>query len=164
MRSDHLFVRVAECHTCCGVSPLPLDHMLSNLSSDFPNAQESSERDHLLRPFVDREGVNLARIVGVEATPRAGYAGNALHGKTVVYIDNQMWFNPYVDSYDSSGHLWQNHIYWMTYRDRPLPDAQIAIYPFKREFVLGAAATDVQTGAATMCYLPDRNSPERETW
>ena len=21
-----------------------------------------------------------------------------------------------------------------------------------------------QTGAATMCYLPDRNSPERETW
>ena len=29
---------------------------------------------------------------------------------------------------------------------------------------IGAAATDVQTGAATMCYLPDRNSPERETW
>ena len=22
----------------------------------------------------------------------------------------------------------------------------------------------MQTGAATMCYLPDRNSPERETW
>jgi uncharacterized protein DUF1329 len=100
----------------------------------------------------------------VEATPRPGYAGQALHGKTVVYIDAQLWFNPYVDSYDASGHLWQNHIYWMTYRDRPVPDARIAIYPFKREFVVGAAATDVQTGAATMCYLPDRNSPERETW
>jgi hypothetical protein len=38
--------------------------ILSNLSSDFPNAQESSAYDYLLRPFVDHEGANLAPIVG----------------------------------------------------------------------------------------------------
>ena len=100
----------------------------------------------------------------IEATPRAGFANNALHSKTLVYVDSELWFNPYVDSYDKAGQLWQNHIYWLTYRDRPVPDAKIAIYPFKRQFVVAAAATDVQTGAVTMCYLPDRNSPERETW
>ena len=52
------------------------------------------------------------------------------------------------------GELFRNHIYWLAYRDRPVPDAKVAIYPFKREFVVGAASTDVQSGFATMCYLP----------
>jgi hypothetical protein len=110
------------------------------------------------------ENWQLRHMYVVEATPRAGAASQALHGKTVLYVDSQGWFNPYVDSYDRAGNLFQNHIYWMTYRDRPVPDARVAIYPFKRQFVVGASSTDVQTGASTMCYLPDRNSPERETW
>ncbi|HVN64730.1 MAG TPA: DUF1329 domain-containing protein, partial [Candidatus Binataceae bacterium] len=88
----------------------------------------------------------------------------ALHSKTVIYIDGEVWFPPYVDEYDANGRLWQNHIYWLTYRDRPVPDARIAIYPFKREFVLGAATTDVQSGLSTMCYLPGQHTPERECW
>jgi Protein of unknown function (DUF1329) len=88
----------------------------------------------------------------------------ALHAKSILYIDNEVWFEPYVDEYDANGELWQNHIYWLTYRDRPVPDARIAIYPFKREFVVGAASTDEQSGIATMCYLPGQNTPERECW
>jgi hypothetical protein len=45
-----------------------------------------------------------------------------------------------------------------------VPDAQVAIYPFKREFEVGAVSTDVQSGFATMCYLPGLNTPERECW
>jgi len=49
-------------------------------------------------------------------------------------------------------------------RDRPVPDARVAIYPFKRSFVVGAVSTDVQSGQATMCYLPGLETPERECW
>ncbi len=88
----------------------------------------------------------------------------ALHAKSILYIDNEMWFEPYVDEYDANGELWQNHIYWLTCRDRPVPDARVAIYPFKREFVVGASSTDVQSGLSTMCYLPGQNTPEHECW
>jgi len=82
----------------------------------------------------------------------------------VLYVDGEMWFEPYVDKYDPEGQLWTNNIYWLTYRDRPVPDARIAIYPFKREFVVGASATDEQSGVTTMCYLPGQDTPERECW
>ena len=100
----------------------------------------------------------------VEARPRHAKASQALQSRTVLYIDSEDWFPLYEDTYDSSGRLWQNHIYWLTYRDRPVPDARVAIYPFKRAFVVGAAATDVQSGFAQMCYLPGQHTPERECW
>ena len=80
------------------------------------------------------------------------------------YVDSEMWFEPYIDTYDRKGELWQNHIYLPPYRDRPVPDAQVAIYPFKREFIVGAVSTDVQSLLATMCYLPVEEYPERECW
>jgi hypothetical protein len=100
----------------------------------------------------------------VEATPRHSNASQTLQSRTVLYIDSEVWFPLYEDAYDSQGQLWQDHIYWLTYRDRPVPDARVAIYPFKRSFVVGAAATDVQTGMSAMCYLPSRNTPEKECW
>jgi hypothetical protein len=54
-------------------------------------------------------------------------------------LDSEVWFEPCIDTYDQRGQLWRTHIYWLAYRDRPVPDACIAIYPFKREFVVGAA-------------------------
>jgi hypothetical protein len=45
-----------------------------------------------------------------------------------------------------------------------VPDARVAIYPFRREFVVGAAAIDVQGNFSTMCYLPGQHTPERECW
>ena len=89
---------------------------------------------------------------------------NALDSRTVIYMDSEMWFEPYIDTYDQAGHLFRAHIYWLATRDRPVPDAKVAIYPFKRSFVVGAVSTDVQSGLATMCYLPGLETPERECW
>lgn len=100
----------------------------------------------------------------VQAVPRRSNNSQALQGKTVLYVDGEMWFEPYVDEYDQKGQLWTNNIYWLTYRDRPVPDARVAIYPFKREFVVGASSTDEQSGVASMCYLPGQHTPEHECW
>ena len=101
----------------------------------------------------------------VSAEPRRSVNNaSALDSKTVIYMDSEMWFEPYVDTYDRRGALFRNNVFWLAYRDRPVPDAKIAIYPFKREFVVGAASTDVQSGQATMCYLPGHETTERECW
>jgi hypothetical protein len=89
---------------------------------------------------------------------------NALDSKTIIYMDSEMWFEPYIDTYDRTGNLFRSHIYWLATRDRPVPDAKVAIYPFKRSFVVGAVSTDVQSGLATMCYLPGIETPEHECW
>jgi Protein of unknown function (DUF1329) len=99
----------------------------------------------------------------VEAMPRYKVV-DTLQGRNIVYLDSEVWFEPYVDTYDRQGRLFQNFLYWLTYRDRPVPDAKVAIYPFKREFVVGASSVDVQGGISSVCYLPSRNSPERECW
>jgi len=103
-------------------------------------------------------------IYVVEATPRREMIPQALQSRTLVYMDSEMWFAPYVDEYDNKGNLWYSHIWWSAYRDRPVPDAKVAIYPFKREFTVGSLSTDVQSGMATMCYLPGHETPERECW
>jgi hypothetical protein len=87
-----------------------------------------------------------------------------LDSRTVLYMDSETWFEPYIDDYDRNGQLFRSHIYWLATRDRPVPDARIAIYPFKRSFVVGAVSTNVQSGLSTVCYLPGRESPERECW
>ncbi len=111
------------------------------------------------------ENWELRRMYIVEASPRRSINNSqALQSRTVLYIDSEVWFPLYEDAYDRQGQLWQDHIYWLTNRDRPVPDARVAIYPFKRSFVVGAAATDVQTGMTAMCYLPSRNTPEKECW
>jgi hypothetical protein len=99
----------------------------------------------------------------LEANPRPGHV-NAIDSRTLIYMDSEMWFEPYIDTYDRAGHLFRAHIYWLANRDRPVPDAKVAIYPFKRSFVVAAVSTDVQSGQATMCYLPGMETPERECW
>jgi len=108
------------------------------------------------------EAWEMRHMYIVEAKPRRGV--NAIDSRTMIYLDSEMWFEPYIDTYDQKGQLFRAHIYWLAYRDRPVPDAKVAIYPFKREFVVGAVSTDVQTGQATMCYLPGIETPERECW
>ncbi len=112
------------------------------------------------------EAWEMRHVYIVEATPRRdiGQAGNALDKLSDVYVDAELGFQPYIDTYDRSGRLWRAHIYWLAYRDRPVPDARVAIYPFKREFVVGAAAIDVQGNYSTMCYLPGQHTPEHECW
>src|SRR6202790_5461491 len=110
------------------------------------------------------EAWEMRHMYIVEASPRRELISQALQSKTLVYMDSEMWFEPYIDEYDQKGQLWLNHVWWTAYRDRPVPDAKVAIYPFKREFEVGAVSTDVQSGFATMCYLPGLQTPERECW
>src|SRR5208282_4412241 len=76
----------------------------------------------------------------VEVTPRPERITGVLQSRTVVYIDSEGWFNSYLDSYDRRGELWKTQIYLLTYRDRPVPDAKVAVYPYKREFVVAASS------------------------
>src|SRR6202167_2252222 len=112
------------------------------------------------------EAWEMRHLYIVEATPRRdiGEASSALDKSNDVYIDTGVCFEPYVDTYDQRGRLWRTHIYWLAFRDRPVPDARVAIYPFKREFVVGAASIDTQGNFSTMCYLPGQHTPERECW
>jgi len=111
------------------------------------------------------EAWEMRHIYIIEALPRRDKgASGATHSKSILYIDSEAWFEPYIDKYDRQGQLWQAQIYWLAYRDRPVPDARVAIYPFKRLFVVAAVSTDVQIGQATPCYLPGRETPERECW
>jgi hypothetical protein len=111
-----------------------------------------------------QENWEMRHLYVVQVTPRASQTSEILESKTIVYIDGEGWFNPYVDSYDRKGELWKTQIYLSTYRDRPVPDAKVAIYPYKREFVIAASSVDVQSGVVTTCYLPGPNTPERECW
>ena len=99
----------------------------------------------------------------MSAKPRSA-KDEALDKDSLIYIDSEVWFPPCVDTYDRKGELWRSNIYTLAYRDRPVPDARVAIYPFKREFVVGANRVDLQSGFSTMCYLPSQNTPERECW
>ena len=106
----------------------------------------------------------MRHLYVVEVTPRPERTQGVLQSKTIVYVDSEGWFNPYVDSYDQRGELWKTQIYLNTYRDRPVPEAKVAIYPFKREFITAASSIDVQSGMSTTCYLPGPDTPERECW
>ncbi len=100
----------------------------------------------------------------VEITPRPERTSQILQSKTIAYVDGEAWLNPYMDSYDTRGELWKTQIYLFTYRDRPIPEAKVAIYPFKREFNVAASSADLQSGMVTTCYLPGPDTPERECW
>ncbi len=110
------------------------------------------------------EDWEMRHLYIVEVTPRPERTSGILQSKTIVYIDGEAWLNPYMDSYDQKGELWKTQIYLYTYRDRPIPDAKVAVYPFKREFNVAASSADLQSGMVTTCYLPGPDSPERECW
>jgi hypothetical protein len=107
---------------------------------------------------------NRAISTQSEATPRPSRLTQALQAKSVIYVNSETWFAPYVDTYSRDSQLFQNVVFWLAYRDRAVPEARVAIYPFLRQFVVGAARTGLQTGFATMCYLPGIENPERECW
>jgi hypothetical protein len=109
------------------------------------------------------ENWEMRLLYVVEATPDWSRV-NPVQGKRVIYNDSEIWFNPYIDTYDRRGELFQNFTYWLTHRDRVVPDARIAIYPFKRSFVVSAGGFDVQGKSSSHCYLPGIETPERECW
>jgi hypothetical protein len=106
----------------------------------------------------------LRRVYILEATPNRERVPEELYSRHILYVDAEVYTILTQDLYDRSGQLFMNYTDWLTYRDRPVPDARVAIYPFKRLFIVNASSTDVQTGFSTFCSLPLPNAPERECW
>ena len=84
--------------------------------------------------------------------------------KRIFYIDSEGWFITASDQYDRDGKLWKTIATFNTFRDRPVPDARVAIYPYKRIFQLGLVDEDLQTGVSTVVYMPGPTAPDHECW
>ncbi|HYB91589.1 MAG TPA: DUF1329 domain-containing protein [Candidatus Binataceae bacterium] len=111
------------------------------------------------------ENWQLRPVYVVEAISRkANMGGGVLDSKNLLYMDSEAWWPCSVDSYNREGQLWRTFLEWVSYRDRPVPEAKIAIYPFKRIFVTADSRADLQSGFTSVCYLPSRETPEKECW
>ena len=84
--------------------------------------------------------------------------------KRVLYIDSEGWFITASDQYGPDGKLWKTIATFNTYRDRPVPDAKVAVYPFKRVFQTALVDEDVQNGVSSVVYMPGREAQDRECW
>jgi len=104
----------------------------------------------------------MRHVYVVEATAKPGH--DFTIPKRDLYLDSEGWFITASDQYDRQGKLWKTIATFQTYRDRPVPDARVAIYPYKRIFQLGLVDEDLQTGASSVIYMPGPSSPERECW
>jgi hypothetical protein len=45
-----------------------------------------------------------------------------------------------------------------------VPDARVAIYPYKRMFQLGLVDEDLTSGVSSVVYMPGATAEERECW
>ncbi len=108
------------------------------------------------------EDWELRRLYIVEADQKPGKSFSI--PKRILYIDSEGWFITASDQYDRDGKMWKTIAAYNTFRDRPIPDAQVAIYPYKRIFQLGLVDYDLQSGASTVVYMPGKDAPEKECW
>ena len=108
------------------------------------------------------EDWELRHLYVIEATAKPGH--DLSIPKRLLYIDSEGWFITASDQYDRDGKLWKTLVAFNTFRDRPVPDARVAIYPYKRMFQLGLVDYDVQRGYSSVIYMPGRESEERECW
>jgi len=108
------------------------------------------------------ENWEMRRVFVIEATAKPGF--DSAVSKRVIYIDTEGWFVTASDHYDGKGKLWKALVAFYTYRDRPVPDAKIAIYPFKRIFETAQTIEDLNSGISSTLFMPGRETPERECW
>jgi len=104
----------------------------------------------------------MRHLYVVEANAKPGI--DATIPKRIFFIDSEGWFITASDLYDRQGKLWKTIATFNTYRDRPVPDARIAIYPYKRIFQLGLVDEDLDTGFSSVIYMPGATAPDRECW
>ncbi len=116
------------------------------------------------------ENWEMRQLYAIEATAkplswhqRIGGSG-VIIPRRVLYVDSEGWFITASDQYDKDGKLWKTLATYNTYRDRPVPDARVAIYPFKRMFQLALVDQDVQDGFSSTVYMPGREAQDHECW
>ena len=106
------------------------------------------------------ENWELRHLYVIEATakPRSPLGGSALIQKRILYIDSEAWIITASDQFDGQGQLWKTIVTFNTYRDRAVPDAKVAIWPFKRIFETALVDEDVTDGFSTVIYSPGPDS------
>lgn len=102
------------------------------------------------------ENWEMRHLYVIEATakPRSPLGGSVIIPKRIFYIDSEGWFITASDQFDIQGQLWKTIVTFNTYRDRPVPDAKVAIWPFKRIFETALVDEDVTDGFSTVIYSP----------
>jgi hypothetical protein len=102
----------------------------------------------------------MRRVYVIEATakPRSPVGGSVLIPRRVLYIDAEGWFITASDLYDNNGRLWKTIANFHAYSDRATPNANVAIWPFKRIFQTAMVEEDVTDGFSTVVYSPGLNS------
>ncbi|MGO9605921.1 MAG: DUF1329 domain-containing protein [Candidatus Binataceae bacterium] len=108
------------------------------------------------------EDWEMRHLYVVEATAKPG--SNFSIPRRILYLDSEGWFVTASDQYDRDGKLWKTIATFNAYRDRPVPDARVAIYPYKRMFQLGLVDEDLTTGMSSVIYMPGPEAPDRECW
>jgi len=108
------------------------------------------------------ENWELRHLYVIEANVKPGL-GTTIP-KRILYIDSEGWFVTASDQYDREGKLWKTIATFNTYRDRPVPDARVAIYPYKRMFQVGLVDEDLVSGYSSVVYMPGKTAPDRECW
>ncbi|MGO9450473.1 MAG: DUF1329 domain-containing protein [Candidatus Binataceae bacterium] len=116
------------------------------------------------------ENWELRQVYIVEATAkpllwhqRIGSDGVSIP-KRILYIDSEGWFIAASDQYDREGNLWKTLATFNTYRDRPLPNSRVAIYPYRRIFELAMVDEDIESGFSSISSMPGLESKEHECW
>ena len=116
------------------------------------------------------ENWEMRQLYAIEATAKPqswtqkiGSSGVVIP-KRVLYIDSEGWFITASDQYDGQGNLWKTIATFNAYRDRPVPDAKVAVYPYKRMFQTALVDEDVTNGMSSVVFMPGRESEERECW
>jgi hypothetical protein len=99
----------------------------------------------------------------VSWTQKIGNDGLTIPKRTL-YIDSEAWFLTASDQYDRDGKLWKTIATFNAYRDRAVPDARAAIYPFKRSFQTALVDEDLQSGYSTVEYMPGHQTNDHECW
>ena len=108
------------------------------------------------------EDWELRHLYAIEATAKPNH--NITIPKRVLYIDSEGWFITASDQYDGDGKLWKTIATFNAYRDRPVPDAKVAIYPYKRMFQVALVDEDLQSGFSSVVYMPGHESQDHECW
>ena len=105
---------------------------------------------------VCRENWELRHLYVIEATakPSSVIGDSVLIPKRIFYIDSEGWFITASDQLNEQGELWKTIAIFHAYRDRAVPDAKVAIWPFKRIFQTALVDEDLTDGFSTVVYSP----------
>jgi hypothetical protein len=126
--------------------------------------------DHSEHPCLENWELRTLYVIEVTAKPRPWHkhigSDDVSIPKRIIYVDSEGWFVTASDQYDRSGTLWKTLAIFTGYRDRSMPEAQVAIYPFKRLFQTAMIDEDIEDPMSftSILYLPGTEAAEHEGW